>query len=159
VGVCWGVYDYGTDPLSYGRCGFIWNHLMRKGISFRNFGETDLAEITKGKTRTDAYNCWKNKNDPAQYKCVYAMKSLEKDSDLHYPGWNMGITDQIRADAFINALKEYEASDSLNRRTSTPHEAKSKLIKQHYKDVEVFSFTNSISSISSSKISINNFVG
>jgi hypothetical protein len=87
------------------------------------------------------------------------MKSLEKDNDLRYPGWNMGITDQIRADAFINALKEYEASDSLNRRTSTPHEAKSKLIKQHYKDVEVFSFTNSISSISSSKISINNFVG
>jgi phospholipase C len=57
------VYDYGTDPLSYGRCGFIWNHLVRKGISFRNFGETDLAEITKGKTWTDVYNSWKNKND------------------------------------------------------------------------------------------------
>jgi hypothetical protein len=41
------------------------------------------------------------------------MKSLEKDSDLRYPGWNMGITDQIRADAFINALKEYEASGNL----------------------------------------------
>jgi hypothetical protein len=106
-------YDFGTDPLSFAGSGFIWNHLLRKGISFRNFGETDLAEITKGKTWTDLYSSWKNKNDSAGYKCVYAMKSLEKYSDLRYPGWNMNITDQIRADAFLNALKEYEALGSL----------------------------------------------
>ncbi|HTE23812.1 bifunctional YncE family protein/alkaline phosphatase family protein [Flavitalea sp.] len=106
-------YDFGTDPLSYAGCGFIWNHMLRKGISFRNFGETDLAEITKGKTWSDQYNSWKNKNDSAQYKCVYAMKSLEQYSDLRFPGWNMDIPDQVRADAFINALKEYEAAGSL----------------------------------------------
>ncbi|MBV8254109.1 MAG: hypothetical protein JO154_16010 [Chitinophaga sp.] len=107
------AYDFGTDPLSYAGCGFIWDHLLRKGISFRNFGETDLAEITKGKTWTDVYNAWKNKNDSAQFKCSYAMKSLEKYSDLRYPGWNMDITDQVRADVFINALKEYEATGNL----------------------------------------------
>lgn len=107
------AYDFGTDPLSYAGCGFIWNHLLRKGISFRNFGETDLAEIPKGKTWTDMYNSWKDKNDSAGYKCVYAMKSLEKYSDLRFPGWNMDIPDQVRADAFINALKEYEAAGSL----------------------------------------------
>lgn len=107
------AYDFGTDPLSYAGCGFIWNHLLRKGISFRNFGETDLAEITKGKTWTDIYNAWKNKNDSAQYKCSYAMKSLEKYSDLRYPGWNMNITDQVRADVFIEALKEYETAGNL----------------------------------------------
>ncbi|WP_143307551.1 bifunctional YncE family protein/alkaline phosphatase family protein [Chitinophaga vietnamensis] len=107
------AYDFGTDPLSYAGCGFIWNHLLRKGISFRNFGETDLAEITKGKTWTDVYNAWKNKNDSARFKCSYAMKSLEKYSDLRYPGWNMNITDQVRADVFINALKEYEAAGNL----------------------------------------------
>ncbi|NIG56817.1 alkaline phosphatase family protein [Chitinophaga sp. Cy-1792] len=107
------AYDFGTDPLSYAGCGFIWNHLLRKGISFRNFGETDLAEITKGKTWSDVYNSWKNKNDSAQYQCSYAMKSLEKYSDLRYPGWNMNITDQVRADVFIQALKEYEAAGNL----------------------------------------------
>jgi YVTN family beta-propeller protein len=107
------AYDFGTDPLSFAGCGFIWNHLLRKGISFRNFGETDLAEITKGKTWSDVYNSWEKKNDSAQYKCVYAMKSLEKYSDLRFPGWNMNIPDQVRADAFINALKEYEAAGSL----------------------------------------------
>ena len=107
------AYDFGTDPLSYAGCGFIWDHLLRKGVSFRNFGETDLAEITKGHTWTDLYNSWKNKNDSARFKCSYQMGTLEKYSDLRYPGWNMNITDQIRADAFITALGEYEAKGSL----------------------------------------------
>jgi YVTN family beta-propeller protein len=107
------AYDFGTDPLSYAGCGFIWDHLLRKGISFRNFGETDLAEITKGKTWNDVYSSWKNKNDSAQYKCSYQMGTLEKYSDLRFPGWNLNIPDQIRADAFIRALQEYEAAGSL----------------------------------------------
>ena len=107
------AYDFGTDPLSYAGCGFIWDHLLRKGISFRNFGETDLAVITKGKTWTDLYNSWKNKNDSAQFQCAYQMKNLEKYSDLRYPGWNLNIPDQIRADVFIKALHKYEAKGSL----------------------------------------------
>jgi len=107
-------YDFGSDPLCYAGCGFIWDHLVRKGISFRNFGETDLAEIPKGVTWTDIYNSWKNKTDTAPvYKCSYSMKGLEKYSDLRYPGWNMDITDQVRADVFIKALKEYETAGSL----------------------------------------------
>jgi len=107
------AYDFGTDPLCYAGCGFIWDHLLRKGISFRNFGETDLAEITKGKTWTDLYNSWKNHNDSAAYKCVYAIGTLKKYSDMRYPGWNLDIPDQIRADVFIKALQEYEAAGSL----------------------------------------------
>jgi hypothetical protein len=107
------AYDFGTDPLSYAGCGFIWDHLLRKGISFRNFGETDLAEITKGKSWTDLYDSWKDKNDSAQYKCAYQMGSLEKYSDLRFPGWNLNIPDQIRADVFIKALQEYETKGSL----------------------------------------------
>lgn len=107
------AYDFGTDPLSYAGCGFIWDHLLRKGISFRNFGETDLAEITKGTSWTDLYRSWKNKNDSAGYKCAYQMGGLEKYSDLRFPGWNLNIPDQIRADAFIKALGEYETTGNL----------------------------------------------
>ena len=107
------AYDFGTDPLCYAGCGFIWDHLLRKGISFRNFGEFDLAEVTKGKTWTDLYNGWKGKNDSIWYKCGYQIKSLEKYSDLRYPGWNLTIPEQIRADVFIGALKEYEAKGSF----------------------------------------------
>jgi hypothetical protein len=107
------AYDFGTDPLCYAGCGFIWDHLMRKGISFRNFGETDLAEVTPGKTWTNIYDAWKSNSDSVWYKCAYQLGNLEKYSDLRFPGWNLTITDQVRADRFINALHEYEAKGSL----------------------------------------------
>jgi len=107
------AYDFGTDPLCYAGCGFIWDHLLRKGISFRNFGETDLAEVTKGKTWTNIYTAWKDKSDSVWYKCSYQMGNLEKYSDLRYPGWNLTVTDQVRADWFIKALQEYEVKGNL----------------------------------------------
>lgn len=107
------AYDFGTDPLCYAGCGFIWDHLLRKGISFRNFGELDFAEVTKGKTWTDLYNAWKDKSDSIWYKCGYSVKSLEKYSDLRFPGWNLTIPEQIRADLFLKALKEYEDKGSF----------------------------------------------
>ena len=106
-------YDFGTDPLCYAGSGFIWDHLLRKGISFRNFGETDLAEVTTGKTWTNIYDAWKTNSDSVWYKCAYQMGSLEKYSDLRFPGWNLTITDQVRADRFIQALQAYEATGSL----------------------------------------------
>jgi len=107
------AYDFGTDPLCFAGCGFIWDHLLRKGISFRNFGEFDLAEVTKGKSWKNLYNGWKDKSDSIWYKCAYPIKSLEKYSDLRFPGWNLTIPEQIRTDVFIKALKEYEAKGSF----------------------------------------------
>jgi len=107
------AYDFGTDPLCYAGCGFIWDHLLRKGISFRNFGEFDLAEVTKGKSWKDLYNGWKDKSDSIWYKCAYPIESLEKYSDLRFPGWNLTIPEQIRTDVFIKALKEDEAKGSF----------------------------------------------
>lgn len=107
------AYDFGTDPLCYAGCGFIWDHLLRKGISFRNFGELDFPVMVKGKTWTDFYNSWKNKNDSAEFRCTYFLETLKKYSDMRFPGWELNIPDQIRADAFINALSEYEKQGSL----------------------------------------------
>ena len=107
------AYDFGTDPLCYAGCGFIWDHLLRKGISFRNFGEFDLAEKVKGKTWTDFYNSWKNKDNPATFRCNYSVETLRQYSDMRFPGWQMDITDQIRADAFLQALAEYEQQGNL----------------------------------------------
>ena len=107
------AYDFGTDPLCYAASGFIWDHLLRKGISFRNFGELDYPVLTKGKTWTDFYSSWVNKTKTAEFQCVYSTDMLSKYSDLRYPGWQMNIPDQVRADAFITALAEYEKQGSL----------------------------------------------
>lgn len=107
------AYDFGTDPLCYAASGFIWDHLLRKGISFRNFGELDFPIRVKGSSWNDFYNAWKNKNDSAVFKCNYSLETLNKYSDMRFPGWDMNIPDQVRADAFITALSEYEQQGSL----------------------------------------------
>ncbi|MFV8347523.1 bifunctional YncE family protein/alkaline phosphatase family protein [Flavobacterium sp. ZB4P13] len=107
------AYDFGTDPLCYAASGFIWDHLLRKGISFRNFGELDYPVLVKGKTWTDFYSSWANKNNTAEFQCVYTSDMLRKYSDLRFPGWQMNIPDQVRADAFITALSEYEKQGNL----------------------------------------------
>jgi YVTN family beta-propeller protein len=107
------AYDFGTDPLCYAASGLIWDHLLRKGISFRNFGELDYPVLVKGKTWTDFYSSWANKTNTAEFQCVYPSDMLRKYSDLRFPGWQMNIPDQVRADAFITALSEYEKAGSL----------------------------------------------
>ena len=54
-------YTFGTDPLCYAGCGFIWDHLLRCGISFRNFGELDSPILDKRLKWTDYYSLWKSK--------------------------------------------------------------------------------------------------
>jgi len=107
------AYDFGSDPLTIAGCGFIWDHALRKGVSFRNFGELDFTSVIKGKTWKDFYDCWKNKDGSAEFKCVYNVEVLRKYSDLRFPGWEMRIPDQVRADAFLTALSEFETAGKL----------------------------------------------
>ena len=107
------TYDFGVDPLCYAGCGFIWDHLLRRGISFRNFGELDYPVKTKRFTWSDYYANWKNKTGKPPFKCVYNLDSLRSYSDMRFPGWEMDIPDQVRADAFLEALAEFEKAGKM----------------------------------------------
>ena len=104
------AYDFGTDALTYAGCGFIWDHALRQGVSFRNFGEMEVATMTKGKTWTDSYNTWKAQAGPIEFEQDCEVEVLRNYSDKRFPGWEMSIPDQYRADVFLTALKEYETA-------------------------------------------------
>jgi hypothetical protein len=102
------TYDFLIDPLCYAGCGFIWDHVIRHGLSFRNFGEGDYPIKVKGKTWADFYDTWKNKSDKAAFKCNYSNDALRRYSDLRFPGWELDIPD-----VFLTALKEFEQVGSM----------------------------------------------
>jgi len=108
-----GTYDFGIDPLCYAGCGFIWDHLLRRGVSFRNFGELDYPVKTTNSSWIDYYRSWKDKTGNAQFKCVYKIETLRRYSDLRFPGWEMDIPDQLRADVFLQALAEFEQAGRM----------------------------------------------
>ncbi len=107
------TYDFGVDPLCYAGCGFIWDHLLRQGVSFRNFGELDYPLKTRGNSWSDFYRAWKNADGSTRFRCNYFLDSLARYSDLRFPGWELDIPDQVRADVFLTALGEFEKAGSM----------------------------------------------
>lgn len=102
------AYDFGTDELCYAGCGFMWDLALMSGLSFRNYGELDFTVKTAGKTYNDFYIDWKEKTGKTAFKTVYQIDALRKYSSPIFPGWEMSIPDQLRADAFLKELAEFE---------------------------------------------------
>jgi YVTN family beta-propeller protein len=102
------AYDFGTDALFAAACGFTWDLVLMAGLSFRNYGELDYPDKVGGKTYNDFYTDWKNKTGKTGFRSNYHLEVLRKYSCPTYPGWEMAIPDQVRADAFLKELADFE---------------------------------------------------
>ena len=102
------AYDFGTDALFYAGCGFIWDHALLHGNSFRNYGELDFTAKLKGKTYHDFFTDRETKAGQTAFLVSYKIAALRQYSCMDYPGWEMSIPDQTRADIFLKELAEFE---------------------------------------------------
>lgn len=102
------AYDFGTDELCFAACGFMWDLALMSGLSFRNYGELDYTVKLAGKTYNDFYTDWKEKTGKTAFKTAYYIEALRNYSSPIYPGWEMAIPDQVRADAFLKELADFE---------------------------------------------------
>ena len=107
------TYDFGVDPLCYAGCGFIWDHLLRQGVSFRNFGEWTIRSRRGATPGSDFYRAWKNADGSTRFRCNYFLDSLARYSDLRFPGWESAFPTRSRADVFLTALGEFEKAGSM----------------------------------------------
>jgi hypothetical protein len=79
--------------------GTIWHHFARHGVSFYNFGEGfELAGIDEG-TGLEPTGARILTNVPMP-------DPLYRNTSRQYPGYNMNIPDQYRADQFIKEVRE-----------------------------------------------------
>ncbi len=105
-------YTFGDDPLTYSSTGFVWDALLDKGVSFRNYGEFDYAESRDklaGKQIMEAYFAGK----PLQFSQNIGVARIAKLSCRDYPGWNMAIPDQLRMDRFLTEFRQFEKDGKL----------------------------------------------
>ncbi len=99
----------GDDPLSFASSGFIWDHVLAQGLSFRNYGEM-------GKTATQPKNAkwlevWQDHQAKAgkiTFEHDIQIDTLRRYSCPDSPGWNMRIPDAVRADVFLKEFEQYE---------------------------------------------------
>jgi len=88
-----------THPDEQPEAGTLWHHLERNGVSFRNFGEGfELAGNVEDKDEEPT---------GARFLTNVPMpEPLYRNTSRDYPGFNMNIPDQYRADQLIAELDE-----------------------------------------------------
>jgi YVTN family beta-propeller protein len=106
-------YD-GDDPMAYARSGFIWDKVLQKGLSFRNYGEFVQARITpRTATWTDIWNDYVNGTAKITIRSDSEVETLRPYLAPTYVGFPNIVPDAYRAREFIKELREFEAKGSL----------------------------------------------
>jgi hypothetical protein len=91
------------DDVSEPARGYLWNLAQRRGITFRNFGEFAQPEgAGKGQGAVAPV-----------YRGVKPFLAAHTCPD--YPGWDLGIQDQRRADAWIRELGGWVRDGAMPR--------------------------------------------
>jgi hypothetical protein len=113
-----GFGDDENDALAYSPGGFIWDNALKHNVSMRNYGEfmslgspnlawRDPAK-KHGPSARDCYLDWKNKTGAIKFNYWPTLPTLAPFSPADFPGWELKVPDQARADYFLRELREYE---------------------------------------------------
>lgn len=106
-------YPFGVDdPLASLPSGYIWDAVLAAGLSFRNYGEgtyTDLPANTSWKSVCEGNKSGK----PLEATHRIENPRLKLYSAPTYPGWNLTISDQVRADIYLSDFKNQKEMPSL----------------------------------------------
>jgi hypothetical protein len=99
----------GDDPLAYAPTGFIWDHVLLHGLSFRNYGEMARTEMQPRDAKfVDIFEDHNSKAGKISFEHTIQIETLRRYSCPNAPGWNMRIPDAIRADVFLKEFANYE---------------------------------------------------
>ncbi len=106
-------YD-GTDPMAYAASGFIWDRVLRKGLTFRDYGEFVRARITpRTATWTDNWNDFIQGTQKVTIRSDTQVETLRPYLAPTFIGFPSTVPDVYRAREFIKELKEFEAKGTL----------------------------------------------
>jgi len=114
----------GNDPLSYSSGGFLWEAAQQKGKRVAIFGEFAPAPPEKGpEVRANLLKQYRDlqPHDPAffrdlmrkSYDTRSAIPSLDRVLVREYPGWTQDVPDVVKADVFLEHVKEWEAKGAM----------------------------------------------
>jgi DNA-binding beta-propeller fold protein YncE len=102
-------YTFGDDPLAYSSSGFLWDKVLLRGLSFRNYGEYNETKVVPAKaTFKEIFDDHRNATGKIKFVDSIGIEALRRYSAAGCPGWNLHIPDQVRVDYF---LKEFRAAE------------------------------------------------
>lgn len=106
-------YD-GDDALAYASSGFIWDQVLAKGLTFRNYGEMVQAKITPNEaTWTEIYEQYKNGGDAIKIEATAHIPRLQQYLCPDFIGFPGKVQDVYRAKVFLEEFAEFEKNGTL----------------------------------------------
>jgi len=101
-------YD-GNDALAYASSGFIWDNVLKHGLTFRDYGEFVRADIEpKSATFSDIYRDFINGTNKIKIRAVANLEQLKPYLCPTFIGFPGKVPDIYRAAEFIKELREFE---------------------------------------------------
>ncbi len=102
-------YTFGDDPLCYSSSGFLWDKMLLRGLSFRNYGEYNDTKVEpKSSTFKEIFDDHASGAGKIKYVDSIGIEPLRRYSAPGCPGWNMSVPDQVRVDYFLKEFREAE---------------------------------------------------
>lgn len=106
-------YD-GDDAMAYASSGFIWDNVLRNGLTFRNYGEFVNAEINpKSATFTDIFQDFKKGTNKISIRAKANLEQIIPYTCPTFIGFPNIVPDVYRAAEFIKELHEFEKADNF----------------------------------------------
>ncbi len=106
-------YD-GDDAMAYASSGFIWDQVLAKGLTFRNYGEMVQAKITPNDaTWTQIYEQYKSGGDAIKIEATAEIPTLQEHLCPGFIGFPGKVQDVYRAKVFLDEFAAFEKNGNL----------------------------------------------
>jgi len=106
-------YD-GGDALAYASSGFIWDNVLKHGLTFRDYGEfADALIEPDNATFTDIYQDFLEGTKNINIRAKAKLEQLDPYICPSFVGFPNIVPDVYRASIFIKELKEFEKSNDF----------------------------------------------
>ncbi|MBI5092450.1 MAG: bifunctional YncE family protein/alkaline phosphatase family protein [Candidatus Hydrogenedentes bacterium] len=108
-------YPYeGEDAVAFASSGFIWDKVLEKGLTFRDYGEFVNAKIEPGSaTWDDIHNDLLKGERKVNVRAATPLKTLEPYLCPTFIGFPLKVQDVYRVEEFLKEFKEFEAKGNL----------------------------------------------
>lgn len=105
----------GTNAMTFAPTGFLWTNATQHGKTVRIYGEFANQTVVTPSSATwnDFYNSWKNHTAGPTIVGASAVKSVQPLLSPIFPGYDLRILEQIRADLFLQEFNQSEANNNL----------------------------------------------
>jgi YVTN family beta-propeller protein len=105
----------GTNPMAFAPSGFIWDNAIHHGKSARIFGEftNRTVKTPSNATWLDFYTAWKNGAPGPGLVGATSVKSAQPLTSPIFPGYDMGIPEQVRVERFLQEFRAFEQNHDL----------------------------------------------